>query len=341
MIGFYVHHHGRGHLSRTTAILANLHVPATVLTSGPAAEVLAGEVPVVQLPLDLHDGPSPEGLHYAPLGSRGLRRRMADIAAWAEREGPRLLVVDVSVEVALLGRLLGLPVVVVRQHGDRRDAAHALGYAMAVSLLAPYPESLEDPTATPELRARTCYAGLFSRFDDRDVPRDAARRHLGLQPEDRCVVVMNGAAGQGSTAAMVQAAADANPGWRWLLLGGEASDHAVASGWADDPYLHLRAADVVVTSGGHNSIAEVVAADRPLICIPQDRPFAEQHAKAAALQRAGAAVVVPRWPGGSAWAGLLDAALRLAPAPRQALLDGKGARRAAAHLEDLAETYAG
>ena len=341
MIGFYVHHHGRGHLSRTAAVVANLHLPATVLTSHPDAQEILGEVPVVQLPLDVHDGPSPEGLHYAPLGSPGLRRRTAEIAAWAERERPSLLVVDVSVEVALLGRLLGMPAVVVRQHGDRRDAAHRLGYDMAVSLLAPYPESLEDPTASPELRSKTYYAGLFSRFDERDVPRDEARRQLGLQREDRVVVVMNGAGGQGSTAALVQAAADANPGWRWLLLGVEANELAVTAGWAADPYLYLRAADVVVTSGGHNSIAEVVAADRPLICIPEERPFGEQHAKAVAMQRAGAAVVVTQWPPETAWVGLLDEAASLESAPRQTLWDGKGARRAAAHLESLVETFAG
>ena len=55
----------------------------------------------------------PEALHYVPLNHPGVRARMAGIAAWAERTDPALIVVDVSVEIAILARLLSIPTVVV------------------------------------------------------------------------------------------------------------------------------------------------------------------------------------------------------------------------------------
>ena len=54
----------------------------------------------------------PLAFHYAPLGHPGVRDRMAAIARWAAEADPALLVVDVSVEVALLARLLAVPTIV-------------------------------------------------------------------------------------------------------------------------------------------------------------------------------------------------------------------------------------
>ncbi|RAC99908.1 hypothetical protein DN549_33820, partial [Burkholderia multivorans] len=54
---------------------------------------------------------------------------------------PRLsgMVVDVSAEVVLLSRLLGVPVTVIAQAGERTDAAHRQAYALADALLVPLP----------------------------------------------------------------------------------------------------------------------------------------------------------------------------------------------------------
>ena len=51
------------------------------------------------------------------------------------------MVVDVSVEVAILVRLLGVPVVVMAMPGDRIDAPHDLVYQAADHILAAWPES--------------------------------------------------------------------------------------------------------------------------------------------------------------------------------------------------------
>ncbi|HWC08014.1 MAG TPA: hypothetical protein VG458_03075, partial [Solirubrobacterales bacterium] len=113
-IGYYVHHHGAGHAARAGAIAARLEGPLTMLSSLPASALSSAEL--VPLPPDAggcEDGLPPD-LHHAPLGSPGLARRMARIAAWIAERRPRLVVVDVSVEVAALVRLCGVPVVYVR-----------------------------------------------------------------------------------------------------------------------------------------------------------------------------------------------------------------------------------
>lgn len=343
-VGYYAHHHGRGHVSRAAAVLRHVRVPAALFTSAPAPDVPPG-VRLVPLPPDAprsaaDTAPAPP-FHYAPTGHAGLRQRMARIAAWAA-EGPGVLVVDVSCEVAVFGRLLSLPVVVARQHGARWDWAHRTAYGLAERLLAPFPASLEEPDAPDWVRAKTVYAGGFSRFDGRAVPPPPVERRVA-------VVGGGGGGGPGSGRAWraedVAAAARTTPDWRWTLLGAEADvsapENLEAVGWTDDPFPHLTAASVVITTAGHNGTMEAAAVGRPLIVIPEERPFEEQRRKAAALDRVGAALVRGAWPAPEAWPALLEEARRTDPGPLRALVDGGGARRAAALLDALAETASG
>ena len=85
-------------------------------------------------------------------------------------------------------------------------------------------------------------------------------------------------------------AAAATPGWEWTILGG------TTGRWAEDPWPALCRADVVITHGGLNAVAEVAAARKPAVVVPQDRPHGEQQATAHALARAGLAVVADPWP---------------------------------------------
>src|SRR6478609_6545915 len=190
VIGYYVHHQGRGHLQRMLAIARHLDEPMTALSSLPAPDAAR---PWVALPMDnVATGfvdPTANGtLHWVPRHNIGLRRRMAIIADWIDANDPDLMVVDVSVEVAALCRLLGVPTVVVAMRGDRFDRAHRSAYDAADALLASWP-------------------------------------------------------------AEFAAAAAASPEWDWR----------VANAPADDPdamWDQLNWADVVVTHGGQNAVAE-------------------------------------------------------------------------------------
>ncbi|MEE8601940.1 glycosyltransferase [Euzebya tangerina] len=348
MIGWYAHHHGRGHVARALAVSAACDEPLTVFSSRPA-------LGVVPLPLDVEAPrspacaatPTPPGLHYAPVGVAGVRRRMAIIAAWIDEVDPDLFVVDVSVEVALLVRLLGVPSVVLRQHGRRDDEAHLRAYRSATSLVAPYPRWLEDPWVPEWIREKTYYSGGFSRFDGRTGERVAARARVGLKPHDRVVVVLPGEGG-GAGAWPVATAAAAAPAWNWIALG-SGWDGIAGPGWVKDPFDWLVAADVVVTHAGHNAVMECAAVGAPMVVIPQDRPYDEQGHKAHRLAEHGLAIVCPRWPDPAAWPLILDTAVdaqagavaRVVDGGSEPLVDGNGARRLARHLQRLAAQMRG
>ncbi len=355
-VGFYVHHHGLGHLTRAGAVLAHLRSRATVLTSADASCVDLSGAGVLPLPLDTDagegtlPGPPLRGLHYAPVGSRGLQERTVRIAAWAAARRPDLLVVDVSAEVSLLGRLLALPVVTVRQHGRRWDPAHLAAYGASHALLASYSKELEEPDAPPWVTARTFYSGGFSRYDHRigAAVRDASPASPRTR---RRVTVLLGTGGSDLDHGAVARAAAASPGWEWTVIGGlrgaPASNYPfnhpsnlIHLPWTDDVFGYLLRSDAVVASGSHNSVMEVAAAGRPLVCLPQRRPFNEQRSKAARLEALGAAVVRDGWPRASEWPGVLEEALRIGPAALASLVDDNGARRAAAFLDGLARDSA-
>ena len=180
VIGYYVHHHGSGHLNRALSICAQLRHPVVALTSldiprpHPFATVLA-------LPRDDASAPPAEpsangALHWVPHHDDGLRTRMALITRWIEVTRPAAVVVDVSVEVALFVRLLGVPVIVMAMPGERTDGPHALVHQIADHIVAAWPQELYEPEWLRAYAAKTSYVGGISRFGDRD----------GLQPtEDR------------------------------------------------------------------------------------------------------------------------------------------------------------
>ncbi|TGH31983.1 hypothetical protein E5S57_25615, partial [Escherichia coli] len=64
-------------------------------------------------------------------------------------------------------------------------------------------------------------------------------------------------------------------------------------------------ADVVVTHAGQGCIADVAAAQRPAIVIPQPRPFGEQIATGLMLRQHRLAIVAQDWPDQRAWPALL------------------------------------
>lgn len=335
-IGWYVHHHGRGHATRARCVLPHLHDAVTVLTSA----IGDWDVPVVRLPSDVPRGgsdrprPTPRGrLHHAPVDVPQVTDRTHSIVRWLSGARPELVVIDVSVELTLLTRLSGIRPVVVRMHGDRTDAAHLTGFDAAASLLALYPRSIEDPSTPQWVRDRTTYVGGFSRYDHRH-PRDhETPPSIGDGPT---VVALSGTGGTGLDTVAIGRAAEATPKWTWHVLGeGDLRDvprNVVHAGWVEDVYAYLVAADVVVGSAGHNTVMEVAAARRPLVCVPEERPFHEQEHKARALADAGLATVRFDWPAPSEWPELLEETRVRDTSCWREVVDGDGARRAAHHL---------
>jgi UDP-N-acetylglucosamine:LPS N-acetylglucosamine transferase len=330
-VGWYVHHHGTGHLQRFLAVREHL-TDVVGLSSLERPEQLTPS-DWVTLPIDApaaSDGDPTAGgvLHWAPLRHAGLRDRMAGIAAWIAAARPHVLVCDVSVEVALLARLMGVPVVWIAQRGVRRDAPHQLAFSVA-TVVAPWTAAVAG--SGTGLPATTRFVGAISRFDGRASEPP---------PDRRKVTVVLGGGGHEVGGAQVRAAAQAVPRWSWTIAGlglGETVGEPVRDrGTVADTWPLLCDADVVVASAGGNLVAEVAAARRPLVCLPQRRPFDEQHDGAAALARAGLAETLSRWPDPEQWPEVLARARTRDPRDWEMLHDGRGAQRLAAEIRACA-----
>lgn len=329
-IGYYVHHHGRGHAHRFARIRDasdQTLVPITELDL-PGAVRLPSDVGV-----DSSDPTAGGALHWAPVGDIGGTRRAHLFGSWLDRAEPNGVVVDVSVEATLLCRLFGVATIVVRQHGHRSDLAHELAYRSAKALLAPFPPELEHPDTPAWIRDKTRYAGIIT---GRSTPAAAAnaesRRSERVGPDD--VVILWGTGGGTLDESFVDGIAGATAGRVWIA-GGAGSETGLESsdvtnlGWVDDVSGLLAQRPLVVGSAGNNVVADAASARCALIAVPQSRPFDEQRHHAQALDAAQLAVVVE--PGESAvdWASAFELARRRADALAALSGDRRGAQRAA------------
>ncbi|MBO1754994.1 glycosyltransferase [Allobranchiibius sp. CTAmp26] len=326
MIGYYVHHQGSGHLARLANLSRHLESPVTGLSSLEAPADWRGDW--VSLPLD-DDPPGPGAdvdahgrLHWAPLRHRGYTSRMATIARWIAAHRPRLMVVDVSVEVTLLARTLGVPVVVVAMRGDRTDPAHELAYDVADALLAPWPAAFAEPHWPGRWTAKTVHTGAFSRFDGPSF--DAARARDAVGPSVTCLL---GDGGADLPAHFADQVAEETPDWRWTFCGGP-------FGPSEVPLPELLAESAaVVTHAGQNAVAEVAALRRPAVVVAQPRPHDEQLATARALRAGALAVTREVWPAAGDWPELLADVVGHGGASWSRWNDLRGAQRAAAALD--------
>jgi hypothetical protein len=305
VIGYYVHHHGNGHLHRAITVAPHLPEPVAGISSLPRPDAWVG--PWIQLPRD-DSAPSYAGadvtaqglLHWVPVGDAGLSGRMAAISAWIDDHAPSAMVVDQSVEVCLLARLHGVPVVAMTAPGRRTDAAHALGFGIASAVVGAWPAGWSH-RMLPGVERDVQAIGAVSRFA---VARERPRR-AGRRPH---AVLIAGTGGDGFSRTSIARAQQQSPGWDWTVLS------RTLGTWHADPAAVLATADVAVLHPGQNSLAEVAALRLPAIVVPADRPFAEQRTTASVLADGWPAVVVDGVPD-RGWDDLLDEAL---------FLDGEG-----------------
>ncbi|QJU60204.1 glycosyltransferase [Sphingomonas sp. AP4-R1] len=336
-IGYYVHHHGDGHRQRAIAIGQALEHGATLLGTG--LKNRSGNLPVVDLPDDrMDDGfagidrvERPTSLHYAPIDHEGIRQRTALIARWIAEERPQLLVVDVSVEIAMLARLASAPTVYVRLSGKRLDEPHLDAFRSAEGLIAPFHEALDDDETPDWLREKTFYAPLINGIG-------AAADEI----EKDVVLVVLGRGGGVSDGDRWAQAARAVPDRRWRVVGActvppTLPPNLELRGWVDDAASLIGSAGVVVGAAGDGVVSAVLANRRPFICLPETRPFDEQISKAKRLNSLGAAAVSLDWPQPTDWPQLLADAVRVASAwPRELETPG-GSERVARWLEALGQ----
>jgi len=320
-IGYYVHHHGDGHRQRAIAIGQSLD---NVMLMGSGLAYRTGNLPFLDLPDDRLDDSfagidhvdRPSSLHYAPLDHEGLRQRTALMTGWIAEARPRLMVVDVSAEVAMLARLASVPTVYVRLSGRRLDAAHLDAFRAATALLAPFQDALDDDETPRWVREKTFYAP--------GIVRSASQN---ISANDDVVLVVLGRGGAISNGEHWAAAARAAPAWQWRVIGpctvpADLPPNLELPGWVDD-------------ADGDGVVSAVLSARRPFICLPEPRPFDEQASKANRLAVVGGAIVRHEWPKPQEWPSLIGRAIAQNQQWSACLESESGPERVARWLDDL------
>ncbi len=333
-IGYYVHHQGDGHRQRALAIAKVAPECFTLLGTGLTGRT--EDIPCLNLADDVArriDADSKTGigesLHYAPCNNDSIRERVAAISDWVVRAKPSLIVVDVSVEVAMLTRLTSTPMVYVRLSGSRRDTPHLDAFRAAVAVIAPFHRDLDDPDVADWVRDKTTYIPGLSRACTCSMA------------SGNSVLVVSGRGGCPIEGDDIAGAAIGTPEEKWRAIGPVTPAENVPpnlsiSGWVEIADQDIANADVVIGHAGDGLVNAVIATGRPFICLPQRRPFDEQVLKAKRLEAMGAALVLDAWPPAAAWPGLLHRARNLNVTVLQGLHDPYGAARAAELLKSLA-----
>lgn len=296
-IAFYVHHHGSGHLMRCLAIASAIkNCNVTFLGSGleQYKSIIPGYINLIFLPIDIPVGrdcdfldQSVEGLHYAPLNINGQLQRVNMITGFLASHPKLLFVVDVSVEIAMLSRLCGVPTVVVRQHGLRDDLPHRICYRNAVGLLAPFDARMSGQA--PEwVNEKTFYTGGLSRFAPSADLSDASKRD---------VAVLIGSGGTSINNEFLNELSGQCPQWTFHVVGDCQNKSAINNlhfhGKLEDPQAILADCCIVIGNAGHNTVMECASLNKRFIAIAEERPFKEQEEKARIIEELALAAHIP------------------------------------------------
>jgi hypothetical protein len=322
VVGWYAHHVGAGHVARARVVASLMSADVTILSSAPRPDDWPAERWVDLPPDDAAGGLDHDAggtLHWAPLQHKGFSDRMRAVASWVNDRDPSTLVTDVSVEVALLARLLGVPVVTFVKPGDRSDQQHQLGYDSAAALVATWPREARVVGGwQPRWDEKTTWLGSFSRFDGRATTPSPGHRRVAL---------VWGAGGTDVTEQQIDAARRATGGWSWTVC---------RDVGADELWRTLQDADVVVGHAGQNVVSEVAAARRASVIIAQGRPHDEQRFTVRGLKSLGIGRPQSEWPDATEWPALLDAAARTDTARWEQWTDGAGALHCARLIDEVA-----
>ncbi len=267
---------------------------------------------------------------------------MLKIAQWVEKTQPTLVVVDVSAEITQYFRLLGVPVISMLQHGDRNDSAHLCGYDAAYKLLAPYPEILESDSVPLWKKQKTIYVPGFSRYSGRILSKPEARKKLGINEQQKVVLVLKGRGGDSHCLESISETAKTTPEWQWFIVGpiqinyNKLPKNIACEGWQQDTFPYLKAADVVIASVGHNTTMEIAEAQIPFLCIPEKRPFNEQKVKAELLEKMGLCLYSSSFPTSYSVKSTLELLINMDITKWKNIVSSDGAEKAGMAIESEA-----
>ncbi len=319
-LGYYAHHHGSGHCRQIDKLAALLPTEArqqltvfTSLTSDTYTFAAIDEAQVVRLPAederadDVLAGRAgqnwqPASLHYSPVGNSDIQQRSHKILDTIYQRRIDLMIIDVSVEVAMLCRAVSVPYLYVRLPGIRDDVPHLNAFAGALALLAPYPRTLESAMTLDWLAKKTLYLD-FINTEQRDaqtyqvfikhlmqLTTDEKALSLMLNDKDKdtptIVTVIKGYGGHQAIDAKLPELRQLLPHAFIISLGpiDEDKRHYVDIAVdVSDVTPFIEHSDYLLMACGLNAVAQACDYATPLVVLPDDRPHQEQEVMAEAL----------------------------------------------------------
>ena len=329
-IGYYAHHHGSGHCRQADKLAALLPNDAraqlTVFTSldiNSYRFTAIDEQQIVRLnaederPDDILAGRAgeywqPASLHYSPVGNGDIQKRSHQILDTIFQCKIDLMIIDVSVEVAMLCRAASIPYLYVRLPGIRDDAPHLGAFAGALALLAPYPKALESTQTSEWVCDKTLYLDFiysqkaepytYESFIDilaklsvnnetfvpktTSLPSDKAKLTDKSKATTPIITVIKGYGGHKAIDEKLPELRSLLPDTLIVSLGPIDDDkrcYVDISAEVDDVTPFICHSDYLMMACGLNAVAQAYHYDTPLIVVPDDRPHNEQAVMAEAL----------------------------------------------------------
>ena len=329
-IGYYAHQHGSGHCRQADKLAAllpnNARSQLTVFTSldiNSYRFTAIDEQQIVRLnaederPDDILAGRAgqywqPASLHYSPVGNSDIQKRSHQILDTIFQRKIDLMIIDVSVEVAMLCRAASIPYLYVRLPGIRDDAPHLGAFAGALALLAPYPKALESAHTSKWVYDKTLYLDFiysqktesytYESFIDIlaklsvggeiSAPKSTNLPSIETQLTDKSgatipiITVIKGYGGHKAIDEKLPELRSLLPDALIVSLGPIDDDkrcYVDISTEVDDVTPFICHSDYLMMACGLNAVAQAYHYDTPLIVVPDDRPHNEQAVMAEEL----------------------------------------------------------
>jgi len=326
-LGYYAHHHGSGHCRQIDKLATLLPTEArqqltvfTSVTSDAYTFAAIDEAQIVRLPAederadDVLAGRAgqnwqPASLHYSPVGNSDIQQRSHKILDTIYQRRIDLMIIDVSVEVAMLCRAASVPYLYVRLPGIRDDEPHLNAFAGAVALLAPYPRTLESAMTPEWISQKTLYldfintqqrdAQTYQVFIKHLMQLITDKKALSLMLNDKnkntptIVSVIKGYGGHQAIDAKLPELRQLLPYAFIISLGpiDEDKRHYIDIAVdVSDVTPFIEHSDYLLMACGLNAVAQAYDYATPLVVLPDDRPHQEQEVMAEALIAQGRAL---------------------------------------------------
>ena len=322
-IGYYAHHHGSGHCRQADKLAAllptHLQQQLIVFTSLPEDRYhfrMIKEAQIIrlqdedELAEDVLVGRAgqywqPSSLHYSPVGNKDIQTRSWQLLDTIKQRQIDLMIIDVSVEVAMLCRVASVPYLYVRLPGERDDIPHIGAFTGSLGILAPYPKALEAAATPNWVRQKTLYLDFLATTVSNPLSSAEFLSYLAsLAPSTASffdknatlpfiVTVIKGYGGHQAIDDKLATLREILPS-AFIISLGPIDDHArqcvdIATE-VDEVSPFIAHSDLLVMATGLNSIAQVYQWQTPLVVLPDERPHREQEVMAEALMAQGRAL---------------------------------------------------